>query len=107
MSDRTYGPAFERDLDGERIEKQHEAVRDYMLGLSDCDRWATLAEIEAQLDYPQASISAQLRHLRKERFGSYVVDKRRRAEGGTWEYQVRRPLPPPDEPPLGQQELDL
>ena len=56
--------------------------------------WRTLAEIESITGDPQASISAQLRHLRKHRFGAHVVEKRRREVpvgtiGGTWEYQVR------------------
>jgi hypothetical protein len=85
LFDRTYGPAFNEEKDGDRIRKQHEAIRDYML----VNEWKTLAEIEAALGYPQASISAQLRHLRKKRFGSHYVSKRRRHEG-TWEYKVRK-----------------
>jgi hypothetical protein len=54
--------------------------------------WRSLSEIELDTGEPQASISAQLRHLRKPRFGSHLVDKRRRGETGTWEYRVgRRP----------------
>jgi len=48
--------------------------------------WRTLSEIEAETGDPQASISAQLRHLRKARFGSHFVDKRRR--GSAWEYRL-------------------
>ena len=49
--------------------------------------WRTLEEIEAATGAPQASISAQLRHLRKRRFGSHAIAKRRRTQG-TWEYRV-------------------
>jgi len=35
----------------------------------------TLADIETITGDPQASISAQLRHLRKKRFGGWEVDK--------------------------------
>ena len=80
----TLGPAYEKKKDGKRIAKQIESIREYMLS-SD---WKTLVEIEAALGYPQASVSAQLRHLRKARFGGYRVDKQRRTEG-TWEYRVR------------------
>lgn len=80
----TFGPAYSVPLDADRIEGQHETIRDYMLSHN---KWLTLAEIEAAVGYPQASISAQLRHLRKPRFGAYVVDKRRRS-CGTWEYRV-------------------
>jgi hypothetical protein len=43
--------------------------------------------------YASASISAQLRHLRKPQFGSHCVEKRRRPHkdgkvGGTYEYLV-------------------
>ena len=57
-------------------------------------RYMTLAEIESALQYPQASISADLRHLRKEAHGSYDVPKRRRVENkGTWEYKVNALVP--------------
>lgn len=82
---KTFGPAYDPDLDGERLANQHEAIRDYMLAR----KWRTLAEIEERLHYPQASISAQLRHLRKPEFGSYILTKRRRS-GGTWEYRIER-----------------
>ena len=38
-------------------------------------KWRTLKEIEEITKDPQPSVSAQLRHLRKERFGSHVVEK--------------------------------
>lgn len=57
--------------------------------------WRTLSEIENAFEcrYGQASISAQLRNLRKAGFGSHTVLKRRRGapEGGLFEYQVLKP----------------
>lgn len=54
-------------------------------------RWLTLAEIEMHTGDPQASISAQLRHLRRARFGGHIIEKQRRfIEGGTWEYKLIR-----------------
>ncbi len=87
----TYGPAYTEAVDGPRVAKQHERIRDLMLD----GRWRTLSEIEAATGDPAASASAQLRHLRKPRFGSYVVDKRRRGEPGrgVWEYHVAPPEP--------------
>lgn len=82
---KTFGPAYDPDLDGERIENQHKKIRDLMLD----GEWRTLAEIEKKLKYPQASISAQLRHLKKPEFGSYIMTKRRRS-GGLWEYRIER-----------------
>lgn len=83
----TFGPAYDPALDHPRIVKQHERIRDFMLGSG----WHTLREIEDALGYPQASISAQLRHLRKPKFGGYCVDKRRREAAGLWEYRVEVP----------------
>ena len=64
-----------------------------ILRVFDCMRdgkWRTLAEIESKTGDPQASISAQLRHLRKPRFGSYTVEKRPRGDRdqGLFEYMV-------------------
>jgi hypothetical protein len=52
--------------------------------------WRTLSEIESSTGDPAASISAQLRHLRKNRFGSHTVNKRVRGqrEHGLFEYQL-------------------
>jgi hypothetical protein len=49
--------------------------------------WRTLEEIQAITGDPQASISAQLRHLRKERFGSHLVNKRNNGNG-LFQYQL-------------------
>ncbi len=49
--------------------------------------------------YGEASISAQLRHLRKPQYGAFVVEKRCReaeeagriaGQGAVWEYRLRR-----------------
>lgn len=81
----TFGPAYSEELDGKRIRHQHEAIRDFMLD----GRWRTLQEIAKDLGYPESSVSAQLRHLRKPEFGAYIVEKRRRISAiGTWEYHV-------------------
>ena len=83
-------------------ETQLEVIRELMLASSDRDEWLTLAEIAMQTEFGEASISAQLRHLRKPRHGRYRVEKRRRrldaskmsadecvsVAGGLWEYQV-------------------
>lgn len=80
---------FERE-DRQRLGKQLEAVRTYMLFIG----WQTLGELESALQgkYPQASLSARLRDLR--RMG-YVVDRRHRknASRGLFEYRVSKPKP--------------
>jgi hypothetical protein len=87
----TFGSAFDKRIDGERLRCQHEIIRDHMLAHGG---WRTLVEIRAALGYSDASTSAQLRHLRKPQFGSYQVEKRRRGSSGTWEYRVLPPKPP-------------
>lgn len=82
------GPEYNPGKDDKRLRGQHETIRDFMLG----GDWRTLSEIEEQTGHPQASISAQLRHLRKKKFGGYQVERRRRAiDGAVCEYRV---LPP-------------
>jgi len=78
------GPAYSQPLDQDRLAGQHERIRDLM---SDGE-WRTLQEIKSVTHDPESSVSAQLRHLRKPRFGSHDVDKRRRGGSGSWEYKV-------------------
>ena len=89
----TYGPAYDPALDRERLAHQMDRIRGWMLLASEAGKWKTLREIEEMTGYPQASISAQLRHLRKSAFGGYIVRKRRRdqADKGIWEYIVIAP----------------
>src|SRR5579859_1831213 len=89
----TYGTSYDRTLDGPRVAAQMETIKRVMLSAGECNTWLTLQEIERLTRYPQSSISAQLRHLRKAAFGSYRVEKRRRGNErrGLWEYLV---LPP-------------
>ena len=86
----TFGPTYDPALDEPRLTTQLERVKAYL----STHQWYTLAEIEAYTGYPQASISSQIRHLRKRKHGQYQIDKRRRVNGkGTWEYR----LTPPEE----------
>ncbi len=80
------GVTFDKTLDGKRLGRQFLAVKSYMLSQQ---VWQTLNQIALATGYPEASISARLRDLRKERFGSYEVKRRRLTPGGgTWEYLV-------------------
>lgn len=86
--------------DHSRLAAQMARVRDFMAG----GAWHTLAEIEAATGFPQASISARLRDLRKARFGSHTVERRRRGPG-TFEYALllrqaptEETEPQPDQP---------
>lgn len=81
--------------------RQRDVLCAVMLSASQCDTWLTLDELAKLTLYPPASISAQLRHLRKPQFGGYQVEKRQREFGramrgedfGTvWEYRLHRPV---------------
>jgi len=97
----TFGPAFNEKKDGDRIRQQMQAIHN----LCSDGIWRTLGVISKALGYPEASVSAQLRHLRKEKFGAFVVKKRRVTETGLWEYQLLDPDPhqlPAHDPKLDQ-----
>jgi hypothetical protein len=80
------GAVFDPAFDQERLTKQLGRVFDTMRD----GAWRTLQEIADQTGDPQASISAQLRHLRKRRFGAYIIAKQRRGqpERGLYEYRL-------------------
>jgi hypothetical protein len=80
------GSDYVPELDNERLGKQMKRV---FLAMMD-GRWRTLSEVEKITGDPQASISAQLRHMRKPRFGSHTIEKRTRGERqrGLFEYRL-------------------
>lgn len=86
--------------DARRLRSQREIIRDVMLSAAECETWLTLGELRTLTRYGEASISAQLRHLRKGENGGYEVMKRHR-EGASpqhpgadargecvWEYRI-------------------
>jgi len=91
------GRTYEEKLDSPRLTKQLERVREYMIGIFPA--WKSVYEISVALkelygeNFPTQSVSARLRDLRKKKFGSYVVDHKRREgkeHNGIWEYLVYR-----------------
>lgn len=80
------GPAYNHELDSKRLKGQLLRIWKVMKDR----RYRTLREIADITGDPESSISAQLRHLRKERFGAHEVKKRRRGGPGTglFEYQL-------------------
>ena len=92
------------EYDARRLRSQREVVRDVMLSAANCETWLTLGELRALTRYGEASISAQLRHLRKAENGGYEIAKRQRegarsqrpAAGGrgecVWEYLISQSL---------------
>ena len=92
-------PSGRREIGRESTRTQLQIVRDVMLSAAECDAWLTLTEIARITRYGEASISAQLRHLRQPLYGEFRVDKRRRdgegtamrseiAAPGKWEYRI-------------------
>ena len=90
-----FGEAKKPDFNGSDYSSKHDKERltgqilDIFEIMRD-GRWRTLSEIEYLTGHGQASISAQLRHMRKERFGAHAVNKRSRGErdNGLFEYQL-------------------
>jgi hypothetical protein len=82
------GSDYSPVLDRERLLSQHQKVKAFMLRDHE---WHTLRDIAAAIGEPEASISAQLRHLRRAAFGGFKVEKRRAERGGSvglFEYRV-------------------
>lgn len=80
------GPEYVPAFDKARLTGQILRVYNLMID----GHWRTLDEIAQATRDPHASISAQLRHLRKAKFGSHTVDKRPRGDRsrGLWEYRL-------------------
>lgn len=88
------------EYDARRLRSQREVIRDVMLAAADCNTWLTLGELRGLTRYGEASISAQLRHLRKLENGGYEVIKRHREDAApvhrrgnergecVWEYHI-------------------
>ena len=81
------GSDYEHEHDFVRLSGQIQRVYD---AIKDGD-WYTLDEINKITGDPHASISAQLRNLRKKRFGSYSIEKRYKGNRsrGLWEFKLK------------------
>lgn len=82
------GPAYVPERDDVRLTGQIKRVWSLMKD----GEWRSLPAIAMATGDPEASISSQLRHLRKQRFGSHTVD-RRHVKNGLHEYRL---TPNPD-----------
>ena len=65
------GRTFVQSRDGERLGAQMAAVLETM---RDGDWW-TLTALSAVTGAPEASVSARIRDLKKERFGGHVIER--------------------------------
>jgi len=72
------GPEYQSELDFSRLTGQIKRIFTLMAD----GRWRSLAEIASATHAPSPSVSAQLRHLRKVRFGAHTVERRRRGDAG-------------------------
>ena len=83
------GSDYNPEMDDLRLSIQHVRIRELMKD----GKWRTLRKISEETGDPEASISAQLRHLRKFRFGSFVVEKRSKGDrlNGLFEYRLANP----------------
>lgn len=83
------------------VRSQREVLRDVMMSAAECGSWLTLRELSRMTQFGEASISAQLRHLRKPRYGSFFIEKKVRKDevvrdeerGAIWEYRLSKEPP--------------
>jgi|TARA_Y100001951_G_C11250905_1_gene246312 biotin operon repressor len=79
------GPDYIAKLDHKRLTTQKDRIKSLMID----GTWRSLSDIREALGYPEASISAQLRHLKKGKFGGYCLEKRRsKNQEGLFEYKI-------------------
>ena len=80
------GAAYQAEFDFARLTGQIRRVFEVMRR----GQWLTLAEIASVTGDPEASVSAQLRHLRKVKFGAHTIERRARGdrERGLYEYRM-------------------
>jgi hypothetical protein len=77
------GADYTPERDNQRLGKQLDRV---VWAMQD-EMWHTLGAVARMTGDPEASISAQLRHLRKPRFGGHTVE-RRYMSNGLYEYKL-------------------
>jgi hypothetical protein len=76
----TYGKARDKVRLGKQLE-------DVFVFLDTNKGWWTLSHIRGNTGYPEASISARIRDLRKAKFGGHEIP-RRYVKRGLWEYRL-------------------
>ena len=77
------GETYDRKLDHKRLSGQLGKVHHALSGGS----WWTLRQLANLTSAPEASVSARIRDLRKEKFGGYKI-KTCRFAGGLWKYRM-------------------
>lgn len=90
------GADYQPELDESRLRGQIKRIFNVLR----VSGWVTVDEIrktilrELDIDDPATSISAQIRNLRKDSFGGFVVHRRRRGNNnkGLYEFKLSRPI---------------
>ena len=77
------GSTFEPAIDGARLKGQLQRVYNAMAD----GEWHTLRQLSEVASGSEASVSARLRDLRKTKFGSHTI-ARKRLDGGLWVYRM-------------------
>jgi len=90
LRERFNGPVYDPAADKDRLTRQIGRIYQCMMD----GRWRTLEEIALKTGDGESSISAQLRHLRKPKFGSHKVFRRPRGDRqhGLFEYKLEMPV---------------
>ncbi len=83
------GAEYKTKADHKRLSNQHFRIKALMLD----HKWRTLQQISDATGDPVASVSAQLRHLRKKRFGEFRVERRSTGNRNTGLFEYRVLLP--------------
>ena len=71
------GSDYDHQRDTQRLSNQYQRV----FSLMQDGEWRSLRNIADSTGDPESSVSAQLRHMRKERFGSHTVEKKHEGDG--------------------------
>jgi len=79
------GDDYKPERDDARLARQYARIFDLMKD----GKWRSLYDIWYLTGDPESSISAQLRHMRKRRFGAHTVNRRYvDSMDGLYEYQL-------------------
>lgn len=81
------GHDYDLPRDYKRLSTQLEAILNLMID----SQWRTLEQIALKTGAPHASVSAQLRNLRKKKNGGYIID-RQYLDNGLYQYRLRIPM---------------
>ena len=88
MNENTHfdGSDYIPELDQKRLKTQLSTIFDIILD----NKWYTLSRLRKFTGFPESSISAQLRNLRKDKFGGHTIEKRRvgNRDSGLFEYRL-------------------